>query len=69
MSALREMEVFAPSMPSNVQVDLLACQCGAFHVSLLTTGDLCCGDILVPANSCSPRIVVQFDGLPTEAVK
>ena len=62
VSALREMEVFAPSMPSNVQVSLIACQCGAFHVSLLSTVDLCCGDTLVPANSCPPRIVVQFDG-------
>ena len=64
VAALREMEVSAPSMQSNVQVSLVACQCGAFHVSLLTTVDLCCGDSLVPANSCSPRIVVQFDLSP-----
>ena len=61
VSALRELEVCAPSMRSNVQVNLIACQCGVFHVSLLSTSDLCCGDTLVPANSCSPRIVVQFD--------
>ena len=62
VSALREMEVSAPSMQSNVQVSLITCQCGVFHVSLSTMVDLCCGDTLVPANSCSPRIVVQFDG-------
>ncbi len=62
VAALREMEVSAPSMSSNVQVSLAPCLCGAFHVSLCTTVDLCRGDTLVPANSCSPRILVQFDG-------
>ena len=62
VSALREMEVATPSMQSNVQVSLASCQCGAFHVSLMSTADLCCGDTLVPTNSCLPRIIVQFDG-------
>ena len=43
-------------------MSLTSCQCGAFHVSLISTADLCCGDTLVPANSCLPRIIVQFDG-------
>ena len=60
VAALREMEVSAPSMQSNVQVSLIACQCGAFHVSLVTIVDLCSGDTLVPANTCCPRIVVQL---------
>ena len=62
VSALKEMEGTPPSMQSNVQVRLVACQCGAFHVSLTSLTDLCCGDTLVPANSCSPRVIVQFDG-------
>ena len=56
------MELSVASMQSNVQVSLITCQCGAFHVSLLTTSDLCKGDTLVPGNACSPRILVQFDG-------
>ena len=62
VSALKEMEGIPPSMQSNVQVRLVACQCGAYHVSLTSMTDLCCGDTLVPANSCSPRVIVQFDG-------
>ena len=62
VSALKEMEVAAPSMQSNVQVRLTSCQCGAFHVSLTSTDDLCSGDTLVPTNSCPPRVIVQFDG-------
>ena len=62
VSALKEMEGAPPSMQSNVQVRLIACQCGAYHVSLTSMTDLCCGDTLVPANSCSPRVIVQFDG-------
>ena len=62
VSALKEMEVTAPSMQSNVQVRLTSCQCGAFHVSLTSTDDLCSGDTLVPTNSCPPRVIVQFDG-------
>ena len=42
--------------------ELVACQCGAYHVSLTSLTDLCCGDTLVPANSCSLRVIVQFDG-------
>ena len=34
VSALKEMEGTPRSMQSNVQVRLVSCQCGAFHVSL-----------------------------------
>ena len=54
VSALKEMEGIPPSMQSNVQMRLVSCQCGTFHVSLTSMTDLCCGDTLVPANSCPP---------------
>ena len=62
VAALKEMEVSAPSMQCNVEVSLVSCTCSAFHVSLCTTADLCRSDILAPANSCPPRILVLFDG-------
>ena len=62
VAAIKEMEVSALSMQSNVEVSLVSCACGEFHVSLCATTALCKGDILVPLNSCPPRILVQFDG-------
>lgn len=56
------MELSASSMQSNVEVSLVLCSCGDFHVSLVTIADLCHGDVLAPMNSCPPRILVQFDG-------
>ena len=50
VAAMKEMEVSALSMQCNVEVSLVSCSCGDFHVSLITTTDLCRGDILVPCN-------------------
>ena len=62
VAAIREMEGAAIPMQSNVQTSIITCRCGDFHVVLQSTSDLCRGDILVPLNTCSPRILVQFDG-------
>ena len=62
LAAIKEMEVTATPMQSNVRMSIITCQCGAFHVVLFATLDLCQGDTLVPVNTCSPRILVQFDG-------
>ena len=61
VAALKEMEISASSTQCNVEVSLVSCSCGDFHVSLVATADLCHGDVLVPMNSCPPRILVQFD--------
>ena len=62
VAAIREMEGSAVPMQSNVKMSIITCRCGNLHVLLQSTVDVCRGDILVPLNTCSPRILVQFDG-------
>ena len=62
VAAIREMEGAAIPMQSNVKMSIITCRCGNLHVLLQSTSDLCRGDILVPLDTCSPRILVQFDG-------
>ena len=62
VAAVREMEGLAVLMQSNVKITIITCQCGNLHILLQSTVDVCRGDILVPLNTCAPRIMVQFDG-------
>ena len=62
VAAVREMEGLAIPMQGNVKMTIITCQCGSLHVLLHSSADLCRGDILVPRNTCEPRIMVQFDG-------
>ena len=62
VAAVREMEGSAVPMQSNVKITIITCRCGNLHVLLQSTVDVCRGDILVPLNTCAPRIMVQFDG-------
>ena len=62
VAAVREMEGLAVPMQGNVKMTIITCQCGNLHVLLHSSADVCRGDILVPLNTCAPRIMVQFDG-------
>ena len=62
VAAVREMEGSAVPMQSNVKITIITCRCGNLHILLQSTVDVCRGDILVPLNTCAPRIMVQFDG-------
>ena len=62
VAAVREMEGSAAPMQSNVKTTIITCRCGNLHILLQSTVHVCRGDILVPLNTCAPRIMVQFDG-------
>ena len=62
LAALRELERTGANMESNVQLRLVRCTCGEYHVCLTAIRELLEGDVLVPATSVEPQIIVQFDG-------
>lgn len=61
-AALVELERTGGSIESNVQMRLVNCNCGEYHVCLTTSRELLEGDVLVPDVCCDPQIIVQFDG-------
>ena len=62
LAALRELERTGASMESNVQLRLVRCTCGEYHMCLTASRELLEGDVLVPDTCGDPQIIVQFDG-------
>ena len=62
LSALRELERTGTNMESNVQLRLMRCSCGEYHMCVTACRELVKGDVLVPATGGDPQIIVQFDG-------
>ena len=62
LAALRELERTGTCMESNVQLRLVRCTCGEYHMGLTASRELLEGDVLVPDVCGDPQIIVQFDG-------
>ena len=61
-AALMELKRIGTNIESNVQLRLVRCTCGEYHVCLTSIRQLCEGDVVVPDVSGDPQIIVQFDG-------
>ena len=62
LAALRELERTGACIESNVQLRLVRCTCGEYHLGLTASRELLEGDVLVPDVCNHPQIIVQFDG-------
>ena len=62
LSALRELERTGTNMEGNVQLKLMRCSCGEYHMCITACRELIKGDVLVPVMGGDPQIIVQFDG-------
>ena len=62
LAALRELERTGACIESNVQLRLVRCTCGEYHMCITASRELLEGDVLVPDTCGDPQIIVQFDG-------
>ena len=60
LAALRELERTGACIESNVQLRLVRCTCGEYHMGLTASRELLEGDVLVPDVCGDPQIIVQF---------
>ena len=51
LSALRELERTGTTMECNVQLRLVRCTCGDYHMSITACREIVKGDVLVPVTS------------------
>lgn len=61
-SIFREMCVTPVEKPRNVQLSLVYCACGEYHLHVTVLTDISQGEVLVPLDFGTPRMFCQFDG-------
>ena len=61
-STFREMCIAPVERPKNVQLSMVYCSCGEYHIHVTLLSKVGQGDLLVPADFGAPMIFCQFDG-------
>ena len=61
-AVFRDMCTYPVERSQNVQLSLVHCRCGEYHVHVTLSANISEGDLLVPSDFGSPKIFCQLDG-------